>query len=250
MFKKKTSFILALGLTTLLSACGANDNTATSSNGAAASTSETSSAADEEFDPNKKVEITFWHTLGKTTGQTILDSIITEFNRVYPNITVTNTQQGGYDELNEAINNNISTGNLPTMAYCYEDHVAGYIDHNAVLDMSSYINDETYGLGKNPTGYDLGDKGVDDMTSGYWNAGSKYSKEGTYSLPWSKSTEVLFYNKTVFDKKGWTVPETWDELWDLCATIKADPDYSSDDKYCLGWDSDANMLITSFAQKG
>ncbi len=252
MFKKKTLVVLGLSLTSLLAACAVGNQPADSSIGGDSADSNTSSAeaAEEEFDPTKDVEITFWHTLGKSKAQPILDSIITEFNKIYPHIKVTNTQQGGYDELNEAINNNISTGNLPTMAYCYEDHVAGYIDHNAVLDMTPYINDATYGLGKNPTGYDLGDKGVDDMIAGYWSAGSKYATAGTYSLPWSKSTEALFYNKTVFDSKGWSVPSTWDELWDLCATIKADPEYSSKDKYCLGWDSDANLLITSFAQKG
>ena len=252
MFKKKTAVFLGLSLTCLLSACTVANSSEDSSSSSSVESTVTSSSetGEEEFDPSKDVEITFWHTMGKSTGQTALNSIITEFNKIYPHIKVTNTQQGGYDELNEAINNNISTGNLPTMAYCYEDHVAGYIDHNAVLDMTPYINDETYGLGKNPTGYDLGDKGVDDMISGYWKAGSSYATAGTYSLPWSKSTEVLFYNKKVFDDKGWNVPSTWDELWDLCATIKADPDYAADDKYCLGWDSDANLLITSFAQKG
>ena len=250
MIKRKVAVVLGLSMACLLAACSANPSEdGAKSEAIAGSDSANSEVVEEEFDPNKKVEITFWHTLSKSKAQPILDSIIEEFNKIYPNITVTNTQQGGYDELNEAINNNISTGNLPTMAYCYEDHVAGYIDHNAVLDMTPYINDATYGLGKNPTGYDLGDKGVDDMVAGYWSAGSKYAVSGTYSLPWSKSTEALFYNKTVFDSKGWSAPTTWDELWELCATIKADPDYSSSEKYCLGWDSDANLLITSFAQK-
>ena len=256
MLNKKMTLIFGLASMTLMTACGGRSNDSSKPNpdnskdSATSATTPVTPDTDEEFDPKKPVEITFWHTMGKTTGQPILDQIITAFNKIYPHIKVTNTQQGDYDKLNEIINNNISTGNLPTMAYAYEDHVAGYVDHNASLDMTSYINDPVYGLGHNPKGYDLGDLGVEDMSAGYWKAGSKYAVEGMYSLPFSKSTEVLFYNKTVFDAKGWTVPETWDELWELCETIKSDNTYKDDKYTCLGWDSDANLLITSFIQRG
>lgn len=257
MPNKKRNLILALASMTLLASCGGpgGDQGQSSTDPTPGPDTNTSTTEEPpvivEFDPNEPVEITFWHTMGKTPGQETLDMQIQRFNEIYPNITITHNQQGGYDEINKIINENLATGNLPTMAYCYEDHVAGYIDHNAVLDMTPYVEDPTYGLGHNPEGRDLGDLPVSDMTPGYWAAGTSYEVEGHYSFPFSKSTEALFYNKTVFDQNGWTVPKTWPEMWALCEQIMADPVYAGNpDFYCLGYDSDANLLINSFAQQG
>lgn len=43
-----------------------------------------------------------------------------------------------------------------------------------------------------------------------------------YSLPTQQETMVVFYNKTLFDQKGWQVPKTLDELKTLSETIAAD----------------------------
>jgi multiple sugar transport system substrate-binding protein len=60
----------------------------------------------------------------------------------------------------------------------------------------------------------------------------------------SKSTEVLYYNKTFFDANNITVPTTWAELEQTCAAIKAiDPDAIP-----LGYDSEANWFITMCEQ--
>ena len=50
----------------------------------------------------------------------------------------------------------------------------------------------------------------------------------------------MFYNKTVFDKKGWTVPTTWEELEDFCKVVMADADYKNKEDFAVfGYDSDA-----------
>ena len=43
-----------------------------------------------------------------------------------------------------------------------------------------------------------------------------------YSIPNEQETLVLYYNKTLFEEKGWTPPKTMDELMALAETIKAD----------------------------
>ena len=262
MSHKKMPFVLAVASMALLASCGGTPSEPTLSNSSESKEEDTSATApiesessttvtDEEFDPSKPVTINFWHTMGKTPGQEVLNSMIARFNEIYPNITVEHSQQGGYDELHSTINENLATGNLPTMAYCYEDHVASYIDHNAVLDMTPYVEDPVYGLGHNPAGYDLGDLGVEDMTPSYWVPGAAYAVEGRYSFPFSKSTEALFYNKSIFDANGWEAPKTWDEMWDICEQIRSMPEYANnDDFYCLGYDSDANLVIGGFEQRG
>ena len=37
-----------------------------------------------------------------------------------------------------------------------------------------------------------------------------------YALPKTYESMVIFYNKTLFDEHGWTIPETWEEFDALC----------------------------------
>lgn len=39
---------------------------------------------------------------------------------------------------------------------------------------------------------------------------------------WGVDYEGIMYNKTLFEEKGWKVPQTWDEFMALCDTIYAD----------------------------
>ena len=256
---KKFNLVFALSALTALSACGgpaaSNPASTPASNPAStpASNSEKSAetsapAADEEFDPSKPVTISFWHSMGKGLEEE-LKTFITRFNRIYPNITIEESPQGGYDDVLKNVKNGIATGAIPTMAYCYEDHVATYLDKGAVLDMSSYINDAKYGFGHNPEGYDLGDGDYSDFVEGYLS-GDDYSVDGYYSFPYSKSTELMFYNKTKFDANGWSVPQTWDELWELCGTMKNSAIGQTEGFIPVGYDSDANWLISNFEQMG
>jgi multiple sugar transport system substrate-binding protein len=65
-----------------------------------------------------------------------------------------------------------------------------------------------------------------------------------YTLPLSKSTEVLYYDATFFAANGLTVPTTWDEMEATCAALKAlDPNCIP-----LGYDSESNWFITMCEQ--
>lgn len=138
MTKHQKYGLLGVLATLALCSCGgpAPSDSNTSGN------SEQPSRPIESYDPNKTVEITFWHTMGKQNND-ILTAMIAQFNQVYPNIKVKDLSvSGDYDELQNMLLSNVSTGNLPTMAFCYPDHVAEYIDRNAVLDMSRYVDHE------------------------------------------------------------------------------------------------------------
>ena len=67
-----------------------------------------------------------------------------------------------------------------------------------------------------------------------------------YTMPLSKSTEVLYYNATFFAKHNLTPPTTWNEMEELCKKIKEiDPK-----SIPLGYDSEANWFITMCEQYG
>ncbi len=199
------------------------------------------------FDTSKKVTITFYHTMGANLRE-VLDAYIVEFNKLYPNIKIEHKQVGGYDDVRKTISTEITVGDQPNIAYCYPDHVALYNMSKAVQTLDVLIDSDktvTDALG-NETIIGLTQAQKDDFIKGYYEEGMQYGDGKMYTLPLSKSTEVLYYNKTFFDEHNLQVPKTWDELEALCAQIKTiDPDCIP-----LGYDSEANWFITMCEQLG
>lgn len=44
--------------------------------------------------------------------------------------------------------------------------------------------------------------------------------EGTYGVPYVANAAGVLYNREMFKKHGWEIPETWDEFVDLCDEIE------------------------------
>ena len=194
-----------------------------------------------------EVTITFYHTMGENL-RTVLDAYIEEFNKIYPNITIVHKQVGGYDDVRKQISTEITVGNQPNIAYCYPDHVAGYNVAKAVTTLDSLIASQIEVTKADGTTEILGltDAQIADFIQGYYNEGKQFGDDKMYTMPLSKSTEVLYYNATFFAEHDLTPPKTWDELEALCAKIKEiDPDCIP-----LGYDSEANWFITMCEQYG
>ena len=195
-----------------------------------------------------EVTITFSHTMN-ATYQGVLDQYIAKFNEMYPNIHVEHAQVGGYDEVRDQIKTELTAGNQPNIAYCYPDHVALYNVAKAVVPLNSFINSTieiTDALG-NTTVLGLTEEQIKDFVPGFYAEGAVFDNAGTmYTLPMSKSTEVLYYNKTFFEQHNLQVPTTWKEMEELCKKIlEIDPDCIP-----LGYDSEANWFITMTEQYG
>ncbi|MCQ2776546.1 MAG: extracellular solute-binding protein [Bacilli bacterium] len=178
--------------------------------------------------------VKFWHTMGQA-NQEMLDRMISSFEEANPDIKIEAYSQGGYDDIAKKLGDAIPAGTTPTMSFCYPDNVASYIKSGAVENMASYVTNAEYGID------------TSDYVKEYWDEGTNYEEEGLYSVPYAKSTEVIFYNATVFKEKDYKVPTTWDEMWALCAQIQKD---YSNVKYPLGYDSDSNLFITMCEQQG
>ena len=194
-----------------------------------------------------EVTITFYHTMGANLRE-VLDAYIVEFNKLYPNITVVSKQVGSYDDVRKQISTEITVGNQPNLAYCYPDHVAGYNVAGAVTTLDSLIASDIVVTRADGTTETLGftDAQIADFIQGYYTEGQQFGDGKMYTLPFSKSTEVLYYNATFFAEHGLTPPTTWDELEALCKRIKEiDPDCIP-----LGYDSESNWFITMCEQYG
>ena len=193
------------------------------------------------------VTITFYHTMGESL-RTVLDAFIAEFNKLYPNITVVHEQVGGYEDVRDQIKTELTVGNQPNIAYCYPDHVALYNVAKAVVTLDDLIASDITVTHEDGTTEILGLTAEQkaDFIEGYYAEGASFGDGLMYTMPFSKSTEVLYYNKTFFEKNNLTVPTTWDEMEEVCEKIKEiDPD-----SIPLGYDSESNWFITMCEQQG
>lgn len=146
-----------------------------------------------------KIEITFWHAMGQEK-QKVIQKMIDTFEAQYPNVKVTASSQGGYGDLQSKIQDNLRGGAGPVVAQTYPDHVVAYLTSNdAVVDLNKYANDPE-------VGFDAMNVNPDNFFANFWEEGKKYDDLGSlYSMPFNKSTEVLFYNKDIFKKYDWFV---------------------------------------------
>ena len=188
-----------------------------------------------------EVTITFYHTMGQNL-QVVLNDYIEEFNKLYPNIHVVSTQVGSYNDVRDQISTEITEGNQPNLAYCYPDHVALYNLAGAVATLDDLISSEESDGNGGALGFTQAQ--LDDFIQGYYEEGREFGDGLMYTMPFSKSTEVLYYNKTFFNANNLEIPKTWDEMEALCARIKEiDPN-----SIPLGYDSSANWFITMCEQ--
>ena len=190
-----------------------------------------------------KVEVVFYHTMGQNL-RPVLQKYIAEFNKIYPDITINESSIGGYDDVRDQVITELQAGKQPAIAYCYPDHVATYLRSKKVIDLNEYINDESVGLT---------DAQIADFISGYYSEGMQFGDTSKmYTLPFSKSTEVMYYNKTFFEANGLSVPDHWfstgsSDTSSVEYVIKAIKEIDPD-SIPLGYDSEANWFITMTEQ--
>ena len=239
MKRKLLAILMAVCMLTTAVLCSSCGNTAKS--------------AEPNFDvpeggyDGSEVTIKFYHTMGSNLSD-VLNIYIEEFNKLYPNIHIVSEQVGGYDDVRDQIKTEITVGSQPNVAYCYPDHVALYNLAGAVATLDNLIDSQITVTRADGTTEILGltEEQKSDFIEGYYEEGRQFGDGLMYTMPFSKSTEVLYYNKTFFDEHNLTVPTTWDEMEALCAKIK-EIDPSS---IPLGYDSESNWFITMCEQYG
>ena len=232
--KKLVALVLAVVMLVSVTACGKQSN-------------KSSLAIPSGGYDGSAVTVRFYHTMGANL-RTVLQAYIEDFNKLYPNIHIEETQVGSYDDVRNQISTEITVDDQPNIAYCYPDHVALYNLAGVVQTLDDLIasKEEVKRADGSTEVLGLTDAQIADFIEGYYKEGQQFGDGLMYTVPFSKSTEVLYYNKTFFDANGLKVPTTWDEMETLCKKIKElDPD-----SIPLGYDSEANWFITMTEQYG
>jgi multiple sugar transport system substrate-binding protein len=169
------------------------------------------------------ITITLWHAMGES-NQALLQKYADSFKEIYPNITVEiPAGAGNYDTLKNNMINAITATDMPNLVQAYPDHVAEYLNGNAVINLDPYINSTQWGL--------TGDDAFEDIILSYREENSQYDAYGTfYSLPFNKSTEIMIYNKTALDELEIDEPETWQDIIAAAPALKAYGDQLAEEK--------------------
>lgn len=181
--KKAISILLSLCLVTAFTACGNKNSTKTNANNGG------------------KIKITFWHTtpIGDP-GYAKINNLVKQFNNSQDKVEV---KQIGYsfwdywDKLNIVVA--AKNGNAPDIGLNTLDNSISRADAGLIYDLSPLIKRDNFNLG------DFYQNQIDFGTY----------KGDIYSLPFTSTTRVLYYNLDLFQKAGLTeadVPKTWDEL--------------------------------------
>ena len=250
-------------------------------------------------DPTSEVTVTFWHCLGHDKTNNLLN-IVESFNEQYEGKYHLNLVKldGDYDSLHDSVRTKLSANEIPALCMGYPDSFSEYIgddiNYSSILRLDNFIKDENYGFTQAE---------IDDFVDAYYEEGSNYQFEGTWSLPMYKSTEIMYYNagyfagdnpqniayfskqtaeinkqfktlqsavsngatsvtdeqlqalKTFTEENGgysYDVPTYWDDMIVLGREIISDREAQNinDTFVPIGYDSDANLYISQFAQRG
>ena len=211
--------------------------------------------APEGFDTSQNYEITFWAKNDTNANQTkVYEQAIREFEALYPNVKVKLKLYTDYARIYQDVITNISTDTTPNVCITYPDHIATYMSgSNTVVPLNDLMNNKKYGLGGSEVKFDSPTSGeIIPQFLEECAFGDTY-----YALPFMRSTEACYVNKTFVEQLGFTLPETltWDFIWEVseAATAKnADGTYKINDQKVMIpfiYKSTDNMMIQMLKQK-
>jgi len=172
-------------------------------------------AVPEGFDENRSFEITFWAKNDTNKNQTrIYEKAISDFEALYPNISVNMRLYTDYGKIYNDVITNIATGTTPNVCVTYPDHIATYLTgDNVVVPLDGLLDDPHYGLGGSELKFDGPER--DEMIPQILDEcilNGKY-----YAVPYMRSTEACYINRTYVEALGYELPKTltWDFVWEV-----------------------------------
>lgn len=213
-------------------------------------------AVPESFDETRNYEITFWAKNDTNKTQTaIYQKAITDFEGIYPNIRVNLRLYTNYGDIYNDVITNISTGTTPNVCITYPDHIATYLTGtNVVVPLDDLFADASYGLGGDQVRFDSVKE--EEIVPQFLKECS--FDDHYYALPYMRSTEACYVNKTYVEKLGYTLPETltWDFIWEVSEAAMekdADGNFKVNGQNVMIpflYKSTDNMMIQMLYQKG
>lgn len=151
-----------------------------------------------------------------STEKDLLKGYMDAFQTANPNIKIEVEFMGDYDEMAKKVQAGIVSNSLPNVVQLGQRHAIPQIaDSGKLLPIESFMSKEE----------------IAQILPGFWQ---RYTyKDKKWVIPFQSSTPVMYYNKTMLEKQGLKVPDTWDEL------IEAGKKVSGNGEWGLNLNSDS-----------
>lgn len=226
MQNNKKLFKLGTGILTagtlLMAACGNGNATSEEANDVTAT----------ETTSGETVEITFWHAMNGP-HQEAITALTEAFNESQDQYEVVEQNQGGYDELNQAITGAGVSGELPTMSQLTSTDVPELASNDLLVPLSDEFLTEN--------GFEQGT--LDDIYEGFKE--TSVFEEERYAMPFSKSTRLMFFNQDILDEYEVETPSTWKEIEALGKKMVE----AGDDRVAMGLENGFEMEYETMARQ-
>lgn len=142
-------------------------------------------------------------------GADVWENIIKAYEASHENVTVDLTIAKNIEEV---IRPEMQAGNYPDVFLLATDREEALTE---TLIKENGIENLTSILDMNVSGEEV--KVADKLLDGFTDtlATNPYADGDMYLAPMFYSPTGLFYNAALLEEKGWDVPETWDDMWEL-----------------------------------
>ncbi|WP_059050317.1 ABC transporter substrate-binding protein [Paenibacillus senegalimassiliensis] len=180
---------VCLSLVLVLAGCGSNNGSSSSNSEPGASSGANAASGTEDKEPV---------TLKLTTWNPISQTVIDKFQEEYPWITIEHDKV--YDQFREIIRTRIVSKADMDMTWLFPNQVVDFSREGALMDIS-------------------GSPWLSNYLEAAVDLGTVDGK--TYGVPYNSQPILMFYNKTLFDQLGLSVPKTWEEMMEVSEAIKA-----------------------------
>lgn len=148
-----------------------------------------------------KVKIEFWYGLGSNAGAK-MEELIARFNESQDEVEVTGVAFGNYSEVEQKIQASMAAGNVPGGFMAGERTVKDYGEDGLIAEITQFANKS-----------DIWDES--DFLEVFMNQAKGWDDETLYAIPSWGTTQIMYYNKEVYEKAGvdpeWAF-ESWENL--------------------------------------
>ncbi len=191
--KRKAFILLLLGLFLLISGCSGNN-------------------AGEKKDGKIKLTLYYPVNVGGPVAK-IIEQLTKDFNSENPDIEVEAVYTGNYDDTVTKIQTAAQGGNPPDLFVSLATQRFTMASSNMAMPLDDLIASDG----------EEGKKYIDDFLKGFME--DSYVNGKIYSIPFQRSTMVLYYNKDIFKEAGLDpekAPSTWEEMVEIAQKVTND----------------------------
>jgi multiple sugar transport system substrate-binding protein len=152
-------------------------------------------------EPAGPVTVTYWHTMSDPETEQ-LENVIAAFEAANAGITVDATRYA-YDDFKPALLTSLAGGEAPDTARMDIAWVSEFADQGALMQLDGAM------------------PGFEGIIAGTFPGplSTNYWEGHYYGLPQNTNTQVLLWNKGVFDAAGVSAPTTMEEFADVACTL-------------------------------